>query len=73
VVVTVNPMATPITGTAHVCSGSTTLLSDVIAGGSWTSSDYTTAYSRPGIRTCIRIINRGSAQLPILRGADAGH
>ncbi len=36
-VVTVNLPPSPVTGTAHVCSGSTTMLSDLTSGGIWTS------------------------------------
>ena len=37
-VVTVNAAASPITGTQTVCVGKTTTLSDVSAGGTWTSA-----------------------------------
>jgi len=37
-VVTVNPTPSAITGTFHVCVGSTTTLGDAITGGTWTSS-----------------------------------
>ncbi len=41
---TVNPAATPITGTLTVCaSGSTTQLSDGIGGGTWSSEDVSLA------------------------------
>ncbi len=36
--VTVNPTPGPVTGTATVCAGSTTPLSDASSGGVWTSS-----------------------------------
>ncbi len=38
-VVTVNPLPPPITGTASVCVGAVTTLSDVVSGGVWTSAD----------------------------------
>ena len=38
VVVTVNPV-TPVQGTAAVCTGATTSLSDATAGGTWSSSN----------------------------------
>ncbi len=38
VTVTVNPMPGAISGTQIVCVGSTTTLSDAVAGGAWTSS-----------------------------------
>ncbi len=38
-VLTVNTYAAPITGDTHVCTSSTTLLSDVTPGGFWSSSD----------------------------------
>ncbi len=40
-VVTINPLATvaSITGTATVCTGATTALSDATAGGAWSSSN----------------------------------
>ncbi len=36
-VVTVEPLPSAITGITHVCAGLTTLLTDVIAGGTWSS------------------------------------
>ncbi len=47
-VITVNSLPAPISGLPHVCSGSTVLLSDIIIGGTWSSSDYSTAYIDPG-------------------------
>ena len=41
--VTVNPMPSAIGGTTHVCAGSTTTLTDVITGGTWTSGTITIA------------------------------
>jgi len=38
-VVTVNPTPLAVTGTFHVCAGSTTTLSDVVTGGTWASSN----------------------------------
>ncbi len=38
IVVTVNPDPAPITGTAVLCAGSTTSLSDISAGGTWLST-----------------------------------
>jgi hypothetical protein len=38
-VVTVNPLPSAITGTANVCVGSTTTLSDGAGGGTWSSSN----------------------------------
>ena len=35
--ITVNPLPTPILGTLIVCSGATTLLSDAVGGGTWSS------------------------------------
>ena len=40
---TVNPLPANITGTATVCKGLTTSLTDATSGGTWTSSDITTA------------------------------
>lgn len=37
--VTVNATPSAITGTLHVCAGSTTILSDVVSGGTWASSN----------------------------------
>jgi hypothetical protein len=42
---TVNPTPDPITGTASVCSGFTTTLSDATLGGTWSSSNTTVATS----------------------------
>jgi len=39
VVVTVNPIPAPITGSSPVCAGSTLALSDATTGGTWTSSN----------------------------------
>ncbi len=41
--ITVNASPAPITGTTRVCSGATTLLSDAVAGGTWSSSTPTIA------------------------------
>jgi len=41
--VTINPLPAAITGTASVCVGSTTNLTDVTPGGTWSSSDGTIA------------------------------
>ena len=38
-VITINPMPSAITGTAVVCAGSTTNLTDSTAGGTWSSSN----------------------------------
>ncbi|MBK7134350.1 MAG: Ig domain-containing protein [Bacteroidales bacterium] len=38
VIATVNPLPAPITGTLTVCVGSTTTLSDITPGGSWSSA-----------------------------------
>jgi uncharacterized protein YjdB len=42
-VVTVNSMPSPITGATSVCQGATTPLSDAVSGGTWSSSNTTTA------------------------------
>ncbi len=39
IVVTVNPLPAVITGVTNVCAGHTTTLSDITAGGAWTSSN----------------------------------
>jgi uncharacterized protein YjdB len=41
--VTVNPLPLGITGIEHVCTGSTTALTDATGGGTWTSSTTTVA------------------------------
>ncbi len=41
--VTVNPIPPAITGIQYMCAGNTTTLSNLFAGGSWTSSDTTIA------------------------------
>ena len=46
--VTVNPLPTAILGTASVCQGSTTVLTDATAGGTWTSSNPAIAPVTPG-------------------------
>ena len=43
VVVTVNPLPSPITGTFFVCSGATTNLSDATSGGTWSSINVSVA------------------------------
>ena len=43
VAVTINPLPAAITGTAAVCVGLTTNLTDATAGGTWSSSDATIA------------------------------
>lgn len=49
VIVTVNPLPAAIGGTLTVCSGSTTILSDVTTGGTWTSNNIPVAFiSGPG-------------------------
>ncbi len=45
-VVTVNPLPNPITGTLTVCPGTTTTLSDLSGGGTWTSGT-------PGVATVV--------------------
>jgi NHL repeat len=41
--VTVNPPPAPITGTANVCVGVTTTLSDIVTGGTWSSDSVAVA------------------------------
>ncbi len=43
IVITVNPLPGPITGSPNVCVGGTTTLSNSTAGGTWTTSDPTVA------------------------------
>ncbi len=50
-VVTVNAGTTPITGTAVVCVGSTTALTDVTSGGTWSSGSGNATVSPTGIVT----------------------
>ena len=42
-IVTVNPSPTPIAGNTIICMGSTSALSDAVAGGTWTTSSFATA------------------------------
>ena len=43
IILTVNPVAGPITGATGLCAGTTMTLSDPVSGGKWTSSDATIA------------------------------
>ena len=45
---TVNPLPSTITGVTNICSGATTILSDSMAGGAWSSSDLSVAYIDSG-------------------------
>ncbi len=55
--ITINPNPAPITGTTNLCTGSTTTLSDITPGGSWTSSNIgiATIGSSSGVVTGITI------------------
>jgi len=46
-IVTVNPLPDTITGTLAVCYGSTTVLADATAGGTWTSGNPAVAFIHP--------------------------
>ena len=48
ITVTVNPMPPAITGIKTLCAGYTTLLSDALTGGTWSSSNTTIATVNPG-------------------------
>ncbi len=52
-IVTVNPLPGSITGTASVCPGSTTTLSDE-GGGAWSSGSLPVSYRYYGYGRCIR-------------------
>ena len=67
-IVTVNPLPTPILGTAAVCVGLTTTLTDATAGGTWSSSNAhgtlgtaggLVTGSTPGIDTISYILSTG--------------
>jgi gliding motility-associated-like protein len=45
---TINPLPAAITGTTNVCEGSTTILSNATAGGSWSSASPATATVNAG-------------------------
>ena len=51
--VTVNPYITPIKGPSSVCKGAAAMLSDDIAGGTWSSSNTFASVSASGIVTGI--------------------
>jgi uncharacterized protein YjdB len=58
--VTVNPLPQPITGTAVVCEGATTALSEVSAGGTWTSGAANATVNTSGVVTGV---TSGSAMI----------
>ena len=45
-IITVNPIY-PITGTGSICTGATLILSDIVGGGAWSSSNLTVATVAP--------------------------
>jgi uncharacterized protein YjdB len=54
--VTVNTLPSAITGTKNICVGLTTTLTDSVAGGTWTSSDTTTAsINSSGVVTAVAV------------------
>ena len=57
-VVTVNPLPSSIVGTAFVCTGSTTDLSDAVTGGTWTSGSTSIASIASGV---VSGVNEGTA------------
>ena len=60
-VVSVNPLPTAITGTATVCVGLTTALTDGIAGGTWSSSNpFIGSVSTTGVVTGVSAVPGGS-------------
>ncbi len=54
------PPAAAITGNAPVCEGSTIILSDAVTGGTWTSSDPSTA-AVDGVTGVVTGVNAGNA------------
>ncbi len=51
IIVTVYPLPAAITGIANVCAGSTTVLTDITPGGTWSSSDVLVAIAGAGTGT----------------------
>ena len=61
-IVTVNPLPSAITGNLNVCSGLTSCLSDVVAGGTWSISN--TAIGSIGSASgCVNGISPGTATI----------
>jgi uncharacterized protein YjdB len=67
VIVTVNNMPSAITGSSTVCQGYTTIYSNLVSGGTWSSLDPTTATAGPG--GVITGLNAGSTTIVYTVGA----